>query len=450
MRIRAGLLLVLGLCGLPSSVLAHPKLRKSVPAAGDTLRVSPAAVTLAFSERVELAMSRIEITDERNVVIALSALSHGSDRSSLVAMPLHALAPGAYRLSWRMVGPDGHPTTGNFPFTVLGPPAAVMPVVSGGELPLGPTLSADTEAGARLSLPSYLISRALSFAALIALIGAIIFRYGVLTRSRVEPAILAALERQTAGIGITAAASLIAVSLFRLYLQHRLMSAGGVMAADDPLRMLSATQWGQAWILQVVAATVAAGGLSYGRGGKPGGWTAALATVPFLAGATGMGGHAGASAQPTVAMTADTLHVIGAGGWIGALLCVLIVAVAPAVRDRDERGWRTVAAVVNAFSPLALFFAAIVALTGLISAWLRMQTLSDLFGTEYGLALVRKLVVVSVLVGTGAYNYLRVRPVLGTAQATARLRRSTIVELVVGFVIVILTAVLVATDPPLK
>ena len=59
-----------------------------------------------------------------------------------------------------------------------------------------------------------------------------------------------------------------------------------------------------------------------------------------------------------------------------------------------------------------------------------------------------KIGVLTVVFGTGAYNWLRVRPALGTQSAAGRLRRSAVLELTVGAIVLAVTAVLVATPPP--
>ena len=55
-----------------------------------------------------------------------------------------------------------------------------------------------------------------------------------------------------------------------------------------------------------------------------------------------------------------------------------------------------------------------------------------------------KLGVLMGVAGTGAYNWLRVRPTLGTSEATARLKKSATTELALGVAVIAVTAVLVA------
>jgi putative copper export protein len=150
-----------------------------------------------------------------------------------------------------------------------------------------------------------------------------------------------------------------------------------------------------------------------------------------------------------LAVLTDGMHVLGASGWLGSLLAVVTIGVPAAMRLEKERRGRAVAGLVNAFSPTALGFAALVAVTGVISAAFHLGSFADLWRSDYGRALLLKVSVLSIVFATGAYNWLRVRPALGDDAGAQRLRRSAGVELAIGAVVLLITAVLVATPPPL-
>ena len=99
---------------------------------------------------------------------------------------------------------------------------------------------------------------------------------------------------------------------------------------------------------------------------------------------------------------------------------------------------------MNAFSPTALAFAGVTATTGVFAAWLHLERVSALWETAYGRTLLIKLAVLSIVAATGAYNWLRVRPALGDLEGATRVRRSAMVELGVGLLVLAVTAVLVA------
>ena len=177
-------------------------------------------------------------------------------------------------------------------------------------------------------------------------------------------------------------------------------------------------------------------------------WIAGLGALA-LAFTPGMSGHAASTSRlAPLPVVMDAVHVLGAGGWLGSLLVVLIVGIPLALRLAPGDRGPAVAALVNAFSPAALWFAGAVVATGVFAAWLHLPEIPALWESAYGRMLLLKLGILSVLFGTGAYNWLRVKPALGDEAAAGRLRRSAIVELVVGAMVLLVTAVLVATSPP--
>ena len=104
-----------------------------------------------------------------------------------------------------------------------------------------------------------------------------------------------------------------------------------------------------------------------------------------------------------------------------------------------------VAELVNAFSPTALMFAGLVTATGVFAAWMHLGALPALWQTTYGRTLLIKLALLSAMAFTGAYNWLRVKPTLGQAEGAVLIRRSATIEVIVGIIVLLVTAVLVAT-----
>lgn len=99
----------------------HVALKKSNPAANDTLAASPAALQLWFNEKVELGVLTVKLADAKGVATTLGALKQevGAD-APITAAVTKPLAAGAYSISWSVAGKDGHPTQGKVPFVVKG------------------------------------------------------------------------------------------------------------------------------------------------------------------------------------------------------------------------------------------------------------------------------------------------------------------------------------------
>jgi copper transport protein len=211
---------------------------------------------------------------------------------------------------------------------------------------------------------------------------------------------------------------------------------------------MMSTHWGHALLLQHAAGAVALIAFLLARRGHASGWLLATGASLVLVVTPALAGHAIAAPRfTTLSVVLDALHVLGASGWLGSLF-LLVAAGVPAIERMGDERWSDIAALVEAFSPVALACAALVVGTGVVAAWLRLGSLHALFTTLYGQVLIAKLVVLSGVVATGAYNWLRVRPKLGTAGATVTLRRSARTELAIGVIVVVITAVLVATPTP--
>ena len=142
----------------------------------------------------------------------------------------------------------------------------------------------------------------------------------------------------------------------------------------------------------------------FARGTRGGGaWALAAAGVLALSFTPSLSGHAAASqGLAPVAVLADALHVLGAGGWLRSLLLLVVLGVPAAMRlEKDVRG-RAVAGLVNAFSPTALLFAGVVVATGVFATWLHVGSIESLWASGYGRTLPLQLAVGVLVLGITA------------------------------------------------
>ena len=245
---------------------------------------------------------------------------------------------------------------------------------------------------------------------------------------------------------------LVVVTMLRLAAQHAAFFGSQRWSQESMTPLLFQTVWGTGLLLATSALAVAITGFravqsTHAYRHAPG-WVLLFAAAGAFAWSAAMSGHPAAADYSLVAMLVDALHVIGAGGWIGSLALTAGVAV-PVLRTTNGRADHDgIARLVGAFSPVALICSAVLGATGIIASWRNIGTVNALWSSEYGLVLVRKLVVVAVVAGVGLYNWRWVLPRLGQAIGTSRLRRSATLELVAAGVVLVVTAVLVATSPP--
>lgn len=219
--------------------------------------------------------------------------------------------------------------------------------------------------------------------------------------------------------------------------------------------------WGQVWhvetgagILALVAFLIASRSQ---RGGGRGAWLLAAVAAVVLGGVSAFAGHAIAAPHyRNMSVALDVLHVLAAGSWLGGLAALVVVGVPAAVlMDREATTGDQVpllARLVNGFSPVALTCACLVVVTGLLAAWMRMGSLAELFGSSYGKVLIVKVTFVLLVIAGGAFNWKRMRVVLsnGGVASARSFRRSAWLELGAAIVVIAVTAVLVATPPPIR
>ncbi|MBI3792037.1 MAG: CopD family protein [Gemmatimonadetes bacterium] len=300
---------------------------------------------------------------------------------------------------------------------------------------------------------AYVAIRAVQFVAIIVLLGVLSLRLVVLPRIRRldgdrDDVMAAALSRMFA-FALAAIGAIGAATVARLAAQHAAMFGTEEHWSRTTIgALLLQSGWGRGWWL-ALAGALAGWGATGARARRHGvAWPVLAAATGALVVSLSLSGHPAAAEQPILAVAIDALHVIGAGGWVGSLGMLMVIAVPVALRSPDAESHRYVARLVTAFSPTALAFAAVAALTGTLAAWRNIGSLAALWSSSYGQLLLAKLALLSVAAGTGAYNWKRVLPGLGTAPATHRLQRSASVELAAACVVLIVTAVLVATPMP--
>jgi copper resistance protein C len=97
---------------------AHAFLDHALPAVGSTVHESPRSVRLWFSEQIEPAFSRVSVLDATGKAVDAGDSHVDSSEPSILAASLPVLAPGSYRVKWRVVSVDTHVTEGDFTFDI--------------------------------------------------------------------------------------------------------------------------------------------------------------------------------------------------------------------------------------------------------------------------------------------------------------------------------------------
>jgi hypothetical protein len=102
----------------PAGAAFHLKLDKSEPAAEQVLEASPEKIVLYFSQRPELAISRVTITGAEGEAKVGKVQRNEENETILWAAVEEPLAAGGYTVAWVTSSADLHPVRGEFTFTV--------------------------------------------------------------------------------------------------------------------------------------------------------------------------------------------------------------------------------------------------------------------------------------------------------------------------------------------
>lgn len=245
--------------------------------------------------------------------------------------------------------------------------------------------------------------------------------------------LLAVLERRGARAGVVAAAAGVwalasGAELLLGLVEVVALPAAQVLQGDLLRYWLTETVQGRGLLAATVLAAVVALAAPVARGAAGAALLllgALAALVPPL-----LAGHAAGAGAHRTAQAALVVHVLAAALWVGGLGALALTRL-PAAAAR--------------FSPLALGCAVAVAVTGGLSAWLRLSGWSAL-GSGYGVLLLAKTGLLVGLVAAGARHRGRTLPALARGDAGA-FRRLALAEAGLMAVVVGLAVALSRTPP---
>jgi putative copper resistance protein D len=183
-------------------------------------------------------------------------------------------------------------------------------------------------------------------------------------------------------------------------------------------------------------------------------WAACAALGAVALGALAWSGH-GAADEGTAGLihtAADVTHLLAAGVWLGALLSLGLLLLAP---DEDEGRLAALAQALKGFSGVGSLAVAAIVASGLANSWFLVgpKHALDFAGAPWGRLLLAKLALFVAMLALAALNRYRLTPRLEASLATApdplnALRRSIGLEATLGLAVLALVAWLGVLPPP--
>lgn len=253
------------------------------------------------------------------------------------------------------------------------------------------------------------------------------------------------------------AATVVALGSLAALVAQTAVMAGSLSEAMKPASlsfMITGTGFGMAMVVRAVVALlalVAVVALKPGRGL----WSLVVVAGVVVVASFAWTGHGAVTAGPggLFHLVADIIHAIAAALWLGALVALTILLVRRAALD-DLAIHRA----LHGFAGLGTLAVGLLVLTGLVNSWFLVgpARVVDLGANLYGQLLIAKLVLFAVMLALAAGNRFRLTPMLGAVlegqgdprQQLQRLRRSVVVETLVGALLLAVVAVMGTLAPP--
>jgi len=425
-------------------VLAHAILVQSNPQANAVLDRPPVQVELFFSESLEPQQSSIAVIDSNGVIVDLGDVRVDPNDSKRMTVSLHSLPDGVYTVTWRVVSSaDGHQTVGTYPFAVGNANANAVRAIQ-------------QSSSARLPF-SALLAKFFMLASLALLTGQRLFIVLVWDPSLkpnegevAKPVVWQTLYR-IAFIGMLLS---IAIGI--------LSQAGQTTGSElsfpwDPNlgRILIETRLGLIWLGRLVL-TLFAVWLSTQNDSLFKNWLSFVLFIALLL-TIALTSHAATEVKPLLPILDDWIHLVGMTFWFGGIV-YLYTGIRQLQHTADER-LRThlTSLLTRRFSANALVVVALIGVTGLYSAYLRVGAWSAALTTLYGHVLLIKQGFVAGLLLIAATNLLIISPRLnrerlqgtGNSNLVAVFGKILIVELTLA-VLLLASVSFLTYIPPAK
>jgi putative copper resistance protein D len=290
--------------------------------------------------------------------------------------------------------------------------------------------------------------RAVHFAATISACGAILFRFLIAEPvfARAAPKTAETLRAQWSLL--VWASLIVAVLSSAAWLVLFTADAFGAPISEVCLHggvftVIAQTRFGQAWIVRIALCTLLALSLTSPVFIR---WRAVpIAIAAVLLASPAWTGHAGATAglSGRFHLTADVLHLLAAGAWVGALP-PLVLVLATAQRNRANK---MTAAITSRFSVMGIVCVGTLLITGIVNSWYLVGNVDNLFSSSYGRLVLLKIAVFAAMVAIAAINRFRLTPKLRSPGIARQLARNALTETGLGLIAIFLAAALGSMEP---
>ena len=411
--------------GLVTQAAAHPFTIDSVPAKLSNAPAGTTQVIVFYSEALEEEFSTLKVWDGNGNQVDNRDTSYYQDQESLV-VTTEPLEEGIYTVTSKVLSKvDGH----------LVPDAFVFGV---GDV----TIQGVSDTPVELIYYPEAASRFPGLVGQTMILGAAIASVAIWYAHKIQcgPAESKAVSRifhsrflWITGIGIIA----VLASNVTMLIIHSIRLEAGLAESLQ-------TTFGGMWVVRMgitVAVLISWIILDRKRGARRA-YVPMLISSLILAYTTTAIGHGAASGQ-MAAIILDYVHNLVAAAWIGGVIFFAFVII-PALSAASTRE-RDTLAIVPRFSMMITMLVGIVIITGPMLMWILEDDTDRIVGSTYGMLIIVKILIASIMVGMGAYHQIlqrRAEKRPGYA-ISARLGRMLKSESILGIILLGTVALLV-------
>lgn len=416
-RLAVGAALVLAVFAPAEKAFAHAGLEASVPSVNAVLQAGPPNIELDFNEAIDAELANIEMYDQ-NATLIPTGVPRSITDDTVMQVSVPSIGDGVYVVVWRVPSADGHVVDGAFSFQVG---------VRGG-VDVGALI--DNVSGNATATST--VGRLDTAARLLALIGLIVVVGGGLLAAQSADSASNRMLLWMAWVFLLVGS----LGSFGLY--------GAKVVAGSATDAIKPSVWGKvvgshtASVLLVRVLLIVVLGvllLTFARRAGDA-WRGAALAVSVAAVLTYSSiGHANAQHPASLWIAVDALHLAAVSLWIGGLLMIAFGATSWLTDPGAER-------IVRRFSVTALVAVPVIVATGVAQTLELAGNLDDVTSTSWGRTLLVKVAVVTVLVAVGGVSQWLLRN-----EGPAALKRTVLVEALIGLAVVGLAAALVALPP---
>ncbi|HET7744316.1 MAG TPA: copper resistance protein CopC, partial [Gaiellaceae bacterium] len=410
----------------------------TVPSASGTVSSSPPRVSLTYSEAVEPRFAIVSVTNAAGEQKTAGSPARSPSNPDQLDVPLQHLDEGWYLVYWRVVSVDGHPVRGAFTFAVgpnPGPaPQFVIPSIS------------ETAA-----TPGLLIARWAVFLSVMAAIGLLVFR-AVIARPVRQRVPGSSLRTVTIAFLVAVGTALVATPIY-VYAATAKFSLRSIRDIGALTPLLRESAFGRSMLdLELILALLAIASVILLRVERPDSRQRPISELLALVGALlaagaavlvpGLAGHAAETSPRGVTLALDWIHVASGSLWIGGLIGLIALGVSLG----SERRIAALSVSVPRFSRVAFVSVLALIASGTIAAIIHLPTVSSLWETSYGRALLVKIGLLGAAMLFAPINMLRNTPRLQNAEAEPEKAKeaASLLRVLVSGEIVLVAAVIFA------